>query len=109
MTLNDLKKKVREWEIENVPEDTWTEGVIRNTNLTFSSVGAVIVIGITTFLCCRYRRRSKVPQATTTYVAAPRPDTPSQEVLETLRRRTEALEKQMKELKERQNELQRLL
>ena len=109
MTLNDLKKKVREWEIENVPEDTWTEGVIRNTNLTFSSVGAVIVIGITTFLCCRYRRRSKVPPATTTYVAAPRPDTPSQEVLETLRRRTEALEKQMKELKERQNELQRLL
>ena len=109
MTLNDLKKRVREWEIENIPEDTWTEKIIRNTNLTFSSVGAVIVIGIITFLCCRHQRRSKATPGMTTYVAAPRPDTPSQDVLENLRRRIETLEKQMKETTEKQTELQRLL
>ena len=108
MTLQDLKKRVEDWEIKTVPEDDWDTTVIQNTNLTFSTIAFITgIIGIV-ILCCKYKGREEAKN-TVTYVAGQDPSAEFQGGLDALQARIERLERDMKETREKQSELQRMM
>ena len=111
VTLQDLKKRVEEWEIESTPEDTWGQTIIRNTNITFSTIGVIAVVVLIAVLCCKCKKRTKTAQNAVTYVTGQGLVNPgvSQGCIEALRLRTDALEKEIKELREKHAELQRMI